>query len=641
MEIVMKLKKLAYLVPALMYMTTAQAAEVVQLKANQNQSIIGQSIIGQSLTNLPQALNLNSKNSFKRQDVKAINKSRLRQQFNGIEVYGHSLSAKRDGSGNVSEVVGNYIANISDDVSSVDADLSEKEAISIALRKDGLSDPERSSAELIIWLDEAQTAHLVYKVDIFTGGDTPARPISFIDANSGKVYKSWNALNHGIIGQSVQSNNDKIIGQSIIGQSTETNGIIGQSVESLASTQATGIGGNAKTGVYYYGTDYGYLEVDADCNMETNNVATYDMNNKTSGGSIYQFTCPDNNEKAANGAYSPLNDAHYFGNVVYDMYNDYMSTAPLSFQLKMKVHYGNDYENAFWDGSAMTFGDGYTTFYPLVSLDVSAHEVSHGFTEQNSGLEYADQSGGINEAFSDIAGEAAEYYMKGTNDWQVGADIFKSNGALRYMETPSLDGSSIDHADDYYDGLNVHYSSGVYNRAFYLLANTNGWNTKTAFQAFALANQLYWGVNTTYDEGACGVMKAAEDYGFDTTDVDAAFTTVGVDASCGTTNPDDDVLEDGVAITGLSASSGDQLNYVYTVPSNTSSVKIKIAGSSGDADLYVKNGSEATSSNWDCRPYRSGSNETCTMSVSGGDKLYVMIDAYSSFSGVTLTGDVN
>lgn len=623
----MKLKKLAYLVPALMYMTTAQAADIVQLKADQNQSIIGQSIIGQSLTNLPQALNLDSKNSFKSHDVKAVKKARLRQQFNGIEVYGHSLSAKRDASGQISEVVGNYIANIGNDVTSVSADLSEKEAIAIALRKDGLSKPERSSADLIIWLDESQTAHLVYKVDIFTGGDTPARPISFIDANSGKVYKSWNALNHGIIGQSAPSDSDKIIGQS---------------VEAIASQDATGIGGNEKTGVYYYGTDYDHLQVDSDCRMETDNVATYDLNNRTSGGSIYEFTCPDNNEKAANGAYSPLNDAHYFGNVVYDMFQDYMGTPPLSFQLKMKVHYGNNYENAFWDGSAMTFGDGYSTFYPLVSLDVSAHEVSHGFTEQNSGLEYANQSGGINEAFSDMAGEAAEYYMKGTNDWQVGADIFKSNGALRYMDTPSRDGKSIDHASDYYNGLDVHYSSGVYNRAFYLLANSNGWNTKTAFQAFALANQLYWGVNTTYDEGACGVMKAAEDYGFDTTDVSAAFTTVGVDSSCGTgPTPGDDVLEDGVAISGLSASTGGQLNYVYTVPSSTNSVRIKIEGSSGDADLYVNNGSEATTSNWDCRPYRSGSNESCTLSVSSGDKLYVMINAYSSFSGVTLTGNKN
>jgi Zn-dependent metalloprotease len=61
----------------------------------------------------------------------------------------------------------------------------------------------------------------------------------------------------------------------------------------------------------------------------------------------------------------------------------------------------------------MTFSDGYTRFYPLVSLDVTAHEVSHGFTEQNSRLIYSGQSGGMNEAFSDISGEAAEYFMTG------------------------------------------------------------------------------------------------------------------------------------------------------------------------------------------------------------------------------------
>ena len=76
-----------------------------------------------------------------------------------------------------------------------------------------------------------------------------------------------------------------------------------------------------------------------------------------------------------------------------------------------QVHYSNSFENAFWNGQQMTFGDGRNRFYPLVSLDVTAHEVSHGFTEQNSGLVYRNQSGGMNEAFSDMAGEAAEYYF--------------------------------------------------------------------------------------------------------------------------------------------------------------------------------------------------------------------------------------
>src|SRR3546814_13045578 len=86
----------------------------------------------------------------------------------------------------------------------------------------------------------------------------------------------------------------------------------------------------------------------------------------------------------------------------------------------------------------MNFGDGASTFYPLVGLDVLAHEVSHGYTEQNSNLEYSLQPGGINEAFSDIAGEAAEFFFKGEKDFLIGGEIFKAPGeALRSMEEPT------------------------------------------------------------------------------------------------------------------------------------------------------------------------------------------------------------
>src|SRR5690606_24866193 len=142
---------------------------------------------------------------------------------------------------------------------------------------------------------------------------------------------------------------------------------------------------------------------------------------------------------------------------------------------RLKVHFGSNYENAFWYNNAMYFGDGGTYFYPLVSLDVTAHEVSHGYTEQNSDLDYENMPGGINEAFSDIAGEAVEFYSRGSNDFLIGADIAKHpglGGALRFMEDPTLDGASIADALEYYDGLDVHFSSGVYNRAFFLLAHT-------------------------------------------------------------------------------------------------------------------------------------------------------------------------
>src|SRR5690606_17013791 len=174
------------------------------------------------------------------------------------------------------------------------------------------------------------------------------------------------------------------------------------------------------------------------CTMTNSNVTTVNLNHATNNNSntAFSYTCPRNTVKTINGAYSPLNDAHFFGGVIYNMYQDYLNTAPLSFALKMKVHYRSNYENAFWNGSAMTFGDGASPFYPLVSLDGSAHEVSHSFTEQNTNLTYSGQSGCMNEAFSDMAAEAAEYYFKssagGTNDWADGKDIFKGNGALRY-----------------------------------------------------------------------------------------------------------------------------------------------------------------------------------------------------------------
>ena len=111
--------------------------------------------------------------------------------------------------------------------------------------------------------------------------------------------------------------------------------------------------------------------------MDSTNLKTENLNHSTSGsGDPWQFTCFENTTKEINGACAPLNDAEGFGKVVFDMYSDWYGASPLTQKLHMRVHYSNNYENAFWDGQRMTFGDGATRFYPLVSLDVSAHEVS-------------------------------------------------------------------------------------------------------------------------------------------------------------------------------------------------------------------------------------------------------------------------
>ncbi|MGA9335092.1 MAG: PKD domain-containing protein, partial [Rudaea sp.] len=98
------------------------------------------------------------------------------------------------------------------------------------------------------------------------------------------------------------------------------------------------------------------------------------------------------------------------------------------------------------------------------------------------------------------------------------------------------------------------------------------------------------------------------------------------------------VLQNGVAVTGLSATQGNQLNYTMVVPAGATNLKFVISGGSGDADLYVKFGSAPTLSSYDCRPYVTGNSETCTISNVQAGTYYVMLNAYATFSGVSLTG---
>lgn len=118
--------------------------------------------------------------------------------------------------------------------------------------------------------------------------------------------------------------------------------------------------------------------------------------------------------------------------------------------------------------------------------------------------------------------------MRGKNDFLIGYDIKKGSGALRYMDQPSRDGRSIDNASQYYNGIDVHHSSGVYNRAFYLLANSPGWDTRKAFEVFVDANRYYWTATSNYNSGACGVIRSAQNRNYSAADVTRAFSTVGV-----------------------------------------------------------------------------------------------------------------
>ncbi len=537
--------------------------------------------------------------------------AKFQQYVHGVKVYGGTFNAHKSPLGVISNVNGNFQLGLDKLPVLRVSRVNKKQAIDLAIAadRDGLS------------LKDVRNVNAEEFINNIGGKWMRTWVVSYFTDASGEPKRVENIIN---------AFDKEIVSRRDI----------------LTHAQATGPGGNSKTGQYNYGTDFSHLDVaqsGSTCTMSNANVKTVNLNHGTSGSTAYSFTCPENTYKSINGAYSPLNDAHYFGNVIFNMYQDWIGVAPLSFQLTMRVHYSSNYENAFWDGSAMSFGDGATTFYPLVSLDVSAHEVSHGFTEQNSGLAYSSMSGGMNEAFSDMAGEAAEFYMHGSNDWMVGEQIFKGNGALRYMDDPTKDGRSIGHASDFTSSMDVHYSSGVYNKAFYLLSNTAGWGVRKAFEVMTLANQTYWTANSTFDAGAAGVCKAASDKGYSVADVNAAFTAVGVNGGTdcnggGTTPPPSggNDLTKGQAVS-ISGAQGSETSYTYAAPADADQVTITMSGGSGDADLYVKKGSAPTTSSYDCRPYKSGNNESCTATGSG--TYYVMVRGYSSYSGASLVAD--
>ncbi|WP_133407392.1 M4 family metallopeptidase [Parashewanella tropica] len=483
----------------------AFAADIVNL---QNLVSPSSTLNSQSL-----AAALSEGNSFKQKQTvilpSKVKKIRLQQYFHGVPVYNYSVAVTADQLQNYTNPIGFAANNINPDPNFTTPTLTPAQAIAKA-KSTHFSDsklPEdtkthNDSSKLYVFLDSNNQEHLVYMINyLVTANNKYSRPYAVVDAHSGEILEQWEGL-------------------TTLGM-------------------GTGPGGNEKIGQYEYGSGkLPKLNVLPDgkgkCAMDSAYVKTMDARDAfpSQTTKAYSYDCSKsyrNTEKEANGGFSPINDAQYDGTMIYSMYRDWFSMDVLPFKLIMAPH-DNSYpgpDNAWWDGKVMHFGDGLSKFYPLVSIDVGGHEISHGFTELNSGLKYFGESGAMNESFSDMAGEAAKNYARGTNDFLVGLDITKNYGALRYMKHPSLDGYSIDSEDDY-TGQEMHSASGIYNKAFYLLATTKGWTTKKAFAAFVYANVLYWTPESTFDSGACGVEDAAKDLHFNSKDVVNAFLQVGV-----------------------------------------------------------------------------------------------------------------
>ncbi|MFE5580747.1 M4 family metallopeptidase [Kitasatospora sp. NPDC056531] len=219
---------------------------------------------------------------------------------------------------------------------------------------------------------------------------------------------------------------------------------------------------------------------------------TTDMNNGTSGnGTLFSKSSDTWGNGQVSNRESAAVDAQYGAAATWDFYKNTFGRSGIKNDgvgAMSRVHYDTGYVNAFWDDSCfcMTYGDGTSDTHPLTELDVSGHEMSHGVTSATANLNYSGESGGLNEATSDIMGTGVEFYANlpaNPPNYLIG-ELININGdgkPLRYMDKPSTDGSS---ADSWYSGvgnLDVHYSSGVANHFFYLLSEGSGAKTINGF----------------------------------------------------------------------------------------------------------------------------------------------------------------
>ncbi|MFF3465404.1 M4 family metallopeptidase [Streptomyces sp. NPDC002619] len=212
---------------------------------------------------------------------------------------------------------------------------------------------------------------------------------------------------------------------------------------------------------------------------------TYNLNHGSSGtGTLFSQTSDTWGNGTTSNAATAGADAHYGAAETWDFYKNTFNRSGIrndGVGAYSRTHYGNSYVNAFWDDGCfcMTYGDGSGNADPLTSLDVAGHEMSHGVTSNTANLTYSGESGGLNEATSDIFGTGVEFYANNSSDvgdYLIGEkiDINGDGTPLRYMDKPSKDGAS---KDSWYSGIgsvDVHYSSGPANHFFYLLSEGSG-----------------------------------------------------------------------------------------------------------------------------------------------------------------------
>ncbi|WP_374174375.1 M4 family metallopeptidase [Flavobacterium tructae] len=403
---------------------------------------------------------------------------------------------------------------------------------------------------------KSDKVRLAYKFDIYATNPV-SRGDLYIDAETGKVLFYNATIKH--------------LGEYSHGNKVKTAKAINQKED--ANTKKAFVAANAAT--RYSGTQViqttlsgaSYILADATRGLGIN---TYNMKKGTSYTAAVNFTDADNNWTAAeynnankdNGAL----DAHWGAEKTYDYWstvhgrNSFDNAGAI---IKSYVHYSNAYDNAYWNGSVMTYGDGSGTYFDiLTAIDVAGHEIGHAVCTYTANLAYQKESGAMNEAFSDIWGACIEYAAAPTKSiWLIGEDIERRSGhlSLRSMSDPNSEGQPDTYGGTYWinpnctptsgnDYCGVHTNSGVLNHWFYILSvgksgtndignayNVTGITIDKAAKIAYRLESVYLTANSTFANArTSGIQSAIDLYGAGSAEVIAttnAFYAVGVGAA--------------------------------------------------------------------------------------------------------------
>ena len=388
-----------------------------------------------------------------RRDSQGLSHVRFEQFYRGLPVFEGEAIAHVDADGDVT-VTNSLRANLNLDTS---PRVNRNAAVATALRsisplgayelRDAslvvLPRGERSIVDRVAW-------HVA--IDVDNDFEDRAEWQTFIDARTGEVAFSYNGL--------------------------ETSDVIGTGKTMYSGSQSIHVDQTAASTFYLRDLTQGGGNFT--CDMRNGRVNCYYITGTTSTFGTGSITTAG----ATAGA-----DAHFGLQATLAYYKGMFNRNGIdgaNRKTYSRVHYSRNYENAFWSDSCfcMTYGDGASTFYPLVSLDVAGHEMSHGVMSKEANLTYSGESGGLNESNSDIFGTLVEFASAGAGnpdaaDYWIGERIYKSNWsgttftqtkALRYMDDPAKDGRSPACWSSSLGSLDVHYSSGPNNYMFYLLA---------------------------------------------------------------------------------------------------------------------------------------------------------------------------